>query len=241
MIRLLFLAGAGLFAAAGSGSSEVLAHGPCGSGCGAGPSCAPSYRGCQWSYRYWDGRCGRYVYYFPAARCYYYWSGSAFYPIQPGAPAAFQPAPGQAVLPSPAGQQLPATPAPFGQPGIPVPGAAAPLPGEQPPMVPSPAAVPGPATPGAPRVEPVPSLPSTPEAKPTSPTPQAKSLPFGGQKTCPVTGEDLGSMGKPIPVTVKGQTIYVCCQGCVRQVQRDPDTFLRKVEAERRGGPKGQP
>jgi len=56
---------------------------------------------------------------------------------------------------------------------------------------------------------------------------------YGGQKTCPVTGEPLGSMGAPIPVTVKGQTIYVCCRGCVAKVQRDPDAFLRKVEAER--------
>lgn len=56
---------------------------------------------------------------------------------------------------------------------------------------------------------------------------------YGGQKTCPVTGHDLGSMGAPIPVTVKGQTIYVCCQGCVAKLQRDPDTFLRKVETER--------
>ncbi len=57
--------------------------------------------------------------------------------------------------------------------------------------------------------------------------------PYGGQKTCPVTGEPLGGMGPAIPVSIKGQTIYVCCRGCVAKVQRDPDTFLRKVEAER--------
>lgn len=67
----------------------------------------------------------------------------------------------------------------------------------------------------------------------------ASSLPtqsrYGGQTICPVTGAPLGSMGTPIPVTVKGQTIYVCCQGCVAKVQRDPDTYLRKVQAERNG------
>jgi len=56
---------------------------------------------------------------------------------------------------------------------------------------------------------------------------------YGGQKTCPVTGEKLGSMGAPIPVTVRGQTIYVCCRACIAKVQRDPDTYLRKVQAER--------
>ncbi|MHB1426477.1 MAG: hypothetical protein ACYC3I_25225 [Gemmataceae bacterium] len=46
-------------------------------------------------------------------------------------------------------------------------------------------------------------------------------------------------MGTPIPVTVKGQTIYVCCRGCVAKVERDPDTYLRKVQAERDGKPQG--
>lgn len=40
-------------------------------------------------------------------------------------------------------------------------------------------------------------------------------------------------MGTPIPVTVKGQTLYVCCRGCVTKVQNDPDGYLRKVQAER--------
>lgn len=58
---------------------------------------------------------------------------------------------------------------------------------------------------------------------------------YGGQKTCPVTDEPLGSMGPPVPVTVKGQTIYVCCQGCVETVQADPDLYLAKVMRERSG------
>ena len=56
---------------------------------------------------------------------------------------------------------------------------------------------------------------------------------YGGQKTCPVMGEELGSMGSAIPVTVKGQAIYVCCRGCATRVQRDPDAYLPRVEAER--------
>ena len=63
---------------------------------------------------------------------------------------------------------------------------------------------------------------------------------YGGQRTCPVTGETLGNMGPPIPVTLKGQTVYVCCKACVANVQRAPDAYLRKVQAERpsqSGGP----
>lgn len=53
------------------------------------------------------------------------------------------------------------------------------------------------------------------------------------QRLCPVTGEELGSMGRPIPVNVRGRTIYVCCEPCVNAVRRDPDKYLRKVDAER--------
>ena len=44
------------------------------------------------------------------------------------------------------------------------------------------------------------------------------------EKTCPVSGEELGSMGEP--VTVKGRTVLVCCQGCVEKLMRDPERYL---------------
>ena len=52
------------------------------------------------------------------------------------------------------------------------------------------------------------------------------------QRLCPVTGEELGSMGEPIPVTVMGQTISVCCQACVRAVKRDPQKYIQIVQNE---------
>lgn len=55
------------------------------------------------------------------------------------------------------------------------------------------------------------------------------------QTTCPVTGEKLGSMGPPIPVSVKGETIYVCCQGCVDAVRTEPAKYLAIVRS-RSGG-----
>lgn len=61
---------------------------------------------------------------------------------------------------------------------------------------------------------------------------------YGGQRTCPVTGEALGSMGPPVPVTLNGQTVYLCCKACVAKAQRDPDASLRKVQADR-GSPGG--
>jgi hypothetical protein len=64
---------------------------------------------------------------------------------------------------------------------------------------------------------------------------------YGGQKTCPVTDEELGSMGPPIPVGAKGQTVYVCCEGCVAAVRRNPDKYLAKVAAERAARPGARP
>lgn len=80
-----------------------------------------------------------------------------------------------------------------------------------------------------------PPAPPPPATGTAASQPLAKTDKLNGQRTCPVTGEQLGEMGTPIPVTLKGQVIYVCCQGCVAKVQRNPDEFLAKVAAQRAG------
>jgi YHS domain-containing protein len=50
------------------------------------------------------------------------------------------------------------------------------------------------------------------------------------QEVCPVTGEKLGSMGKPYKVTVKGQTVFLCCDGCEEAITKDPDKYLAKLK-----------
>jgi Cu(I)/Ag(I) efflux system membrane fusion protein len=50
------------------------------------------------------------------------------------------------------------------------------------------------------------------------------------QRLCPVTGEPLGSMGKPIKLSVKGETVFVCCKGCPEDALADPDKTLAKVK-----------
>jgi len=37
----------------------------------------------------------------------------------------------------------------------------------------------------------------------------------GAQKTCPVSGEELGSMGDPIVVMHECKEIKLCCDSCV--------------------------
>ena len=52
------------------------------------------------------------------------------------------------------------------------------------------------------------------------------------QKTCPVGGGLLGSMGPPIKVDVKGQDVYICCAGCEQELLARADEYLAKINAD---------
>ena len=50
------------------------------------------------------------------------------------------------------------------------------------------------------------------------------------QEWCAVsTDEQLGAMGPPVKLDVKGQAVFVCCKGCQRKALADPDATLAKV------------
>ena len=49
------------------------------------------------------------------------------------------------------------------------------------------------------------------------------------QRLCPVMDEPLGSMGAPWKVYAKGQPIFVCCKGCIKKVQQDPNLYIAKT------------
>lgn len=48
------------------------------------------------------------------------------------------------------------------------------------------------------------------------------------QKTCPVTGKALGSMGAPPKVFVDGKPLFVCCKPCSGKLTATPDAYLAK-------------
>ncbi len=52
------------------------------------------------------------------------------------------------------------------------------------------------------------------------------------QHFCPVSGEMLGSMGAPIKVDVKGESVWICCDGCKQKVLDNPDEYLAKIHKE---------
>lgn len=55
-------------------------------------------------------------------------------------------------------------------------------------------------------------------------------------KTCPVSGEKLGSMGEPYAYTYKeagkpDRTILLCCKMCVKSFEKNPAQYLAKLDA----------
>lgn len=59
------------------------------------------------------------------------------------------------------------------------------------------------------------SLLATPAARPATNT------------KCPVMGEKVNPAKSPT-VVVRGQEYYLCCKGCDKKLQTDPDKYLEK-------------
>jgi hypothetical protein len=49
------------------------------------------------------------------------------------------------------------------------------------------------------------------------------------QKICPVSGEALGTMGAPKKISVVGHDVFICCQGCEKELTSEPDKYLAKL------------
>jgi Cu(I)/Ag(I) efflux system membrane fusion protein len=51
------------------------------------------------------------------------------------------------------------------------------------------------------------------------------------QKTCPVTGAELGTMGPPVSVEVNGRKVWLCCDACPPKIKANPAKYMAKVMA----------
>ena len=49
-------------------------------------------------------------------------------------------------------------------------------------------------------------------------------------KTCIVSGEKLGEMGKPAVYEHEGREIKFCCKDCIKDFKKDPAKFVKKIE-----------
>lgn len=48
--------------------------------------------------------------------------------------------------------------------------------------------------------------------------------------TCIVSGDKLGGMGEAVVVTREGREIKFCCKGCIKDFDKDPAKFLKKID-----------
>jgi YHS domain-containing protein len=47
--------------------------------------------------------------------------------------------------------------------------------------------------------------------------------------TCPVSGDKLGEMGKPLVFVYQGQQVKLCCSGCKSAFDKDPAKYIKKI------------
>ena len=51
-------------------------------------------------------------------------------------------------------------------------------------------------------------------------------------KNCVVSGDKLGEMGDPYVYEYQGREIKFCCKGCVKDFNKDPAKYIKKIEQE---------
>ena len=49
--------------------------------------------------------------------------------------------------------------------------------------------------------------------------------------TCAVSGEELGGMGEPVVKVYDGREVRFCCAGCIRNFEKNKESFLQKADA----------
>ncbi len=59
-------------------------------------------------------------------------------------------------------------------------------------------------------------------------------------KMCVVSGEKLGEMGDPHVFTYQGREIKLCCKGCVKDFNKEPAKFIKKLDEAEKAAQKGK-
>lgn len=69
----------------------------------------------------------------------------------------------------------------------------------------------------------------------------AKAKPYP-LKTCIVSGEKLdGDMGKPYVFVHEGQEIKLCCKGCLKDFNKEPANYIKKLADAQKTGANAKP
>ncbi len=49
-------------------------------------------------------------------------------------------------------------------------------------------------------------------------------------KTCPVSGDELGAMGKAYTFEYQGREIKLCCKSCLKDFNKNPAKYVKKID-----------
>jgi len=74
------------------------------------------------------------------------------------------------------------------------------------------------------------STPADPVAEERAKLDPADRAAVDAQEWCVISTEKrLGSMAAPIKLNIKGEVVFLCCKGCVRKAESDPEKTLAKL------------
>jgi YHS domain-containing protein len=60
------------------------------------------------------------------------------------------------------------------------------------------------------------------------------------QRTCPVSGQRLGSMDAPIIVEAEGRRVFLCCESCRESFLEKPAEYIAKLGPATEAAPGGE-
>ena len=71
-------------------------------------------------------------------------------------------------------------------------------------------------------------------SRPAAPAPKAEEKSAGGvvlkpQEICPVMG---GKVNRAMCTVYEGKCVYFCCESCVPKFKKDPEKYIRKLQAQ---------
>ncbi|MBI3601988.1 MAG: hypothetical protein HY209_03750 [Candidatus Omnitrophica bacterium] len=56
-----------------------------------------------------------------------------------------------------------------------------------------------------------------------------------GNTICPISGNSIYAMGGPLKYEYKGKIYNLCCGGCIRRFESDPERYSKIAEDEAKG------
>jgi YHS domain-containing protein len=65
----------------------------------------------------------------------------------------------------------------------------------------------------------------------------APSAPAYPLSICVVSGDKLGQMGRPTVVNYKGTEVRFCCKDCVKDFEKDPEKYLKRLKEAQQKAP----